>query len=91
MASTLRQKKVRVRPIQPSSKVADMTTAELRAMIEALIDRKLARVNPAPIHTARAVTTRQRQRAQAATGRFRSGRSDISVNHDEYLSSSYGQ
>ena len=31
----------------------------------------------------------RRKRAVAATGRFRSGRSDLSTNHDNYLAEAY--
>lgn len=31
----------------------------------------------------------RRQRAVAATGRFRSGKSDLSTNHDDYLKKAY--
>jgi predicted DNA-binding protein len=33
----------------------------------------------------------RRQRALAAAGRFRSGKSDISINHDKYLEDAYSE
>jgi hypothetical protein len=33
--------------------------------------------------------TTRRQRAMAAAGRFRSGQTDISANHDDYLAEAY--
>ena len=39
--------------------------------------------------TEHVVSDEQRRRAMAAAGRFSSGLSDISVNHDEYLAEAY--
>ncbi len=33
----------------------------------------------------------QKERARAAAGRFRSGRKDLSTEHDEYLAEVYGE
>ena len=87
MASTVTRKRLRA---TAKTRVADMTTDELRAMIEKLIDRKLARLTPASNQTPELrITTQMRQRALSAVGRFHSGHRDISANHDEYLTTSY--
>ncbi len=81
-----KQKKKRARPTVRSRRVGDMTTAELRAMIEALIDRKLVKtsaVSPRPT-----ITAPMKRRAISAAGLYRSGHSDISSQHDDYLSAS---
>ena len=88
MAPTQKQKKKRVRTIPHPQRVADMTTDELRAMIEALIDRKLASETVmSPLKPT--ITKPMRQRAVSVVGRFRSGQSDIAKRHDDYLLASY--
>lgn len=81
MALATKTKKMRAR----SRRVADMTTDELRALIETLIERKIGNGN----RTKRVITPTMRQRAISATGRFRSGSSDISRQHDEHLSAGF--
>ncbi len=49
----------------------------LSAVIRELLDKELA------------TRTASRERMIAAVGGFRSGRSDISVNHDEYLADAF--
>ncbi len=83
MTLATKSKKPRARP----RRVMDMTTDELRALIETLIDRKLANEHIAK----RSITPTMRQRAIAAVGRFRSGYSNISQQHDEHLSASFLQ
>ncbi len=86
MASTPRRKRTRSRTAPRPRRVADLTTDELREMIEQLIKSKLAEFNPLPMRSPEnIVTTRMRQRAVFAAGRFHSGSSDISGNHDNYL------
>lgn len=68
-------------------RVAEMTTDELRAMIEKMIDRKLGNGNA--IQPKNQITPAMRQRAISAAGRFRSGRSDVSRQHDDHLTASY--
>jgi|YNPNPStandDraft_1061719.scaffolds.fasta_scaffold420066_1 hypothetical protein len=70
-----------------SRRVKDMTLDELRALIEMLIDRRLEE-NMTP---RRPITATMRRRAIAAAGRFRSGCSNISNQHDEYLVASYSK
>jgi len=70
--------------------VADLTTDELRAMIEQLIEHKLAEFSPMPTRsTENKVSPQMRQRAASAAGRFHSGLSDISGKHDDYLLMGY--
>ena len=90
MALTLKQKRKRASTVSRPHPIANMTTDELRALVEAMIDRKLAKFNrtrtPLP---SRAITARMRQRAVSAAGRFHSGHADISAHHDDYLAASY--
>lgn len=88
MTWALKQKKKRTVTTQRSRRVGDMTTGELRALIEGLIDHKLARGNAEPL-SERAITASMRQRAISAAGRFHSGHSDISIHHDDHLCTSY--
>jgi hypothetical protein len=82
MALATKPKKTRARP----RRVMDMTPDELRALIETLIDRKLANGG---VTSKLSVTPAMRQRAISAAGRFCSGHSEISQRHDEHLSASY--
>ena len=85
----LSQRKRRNRPTRQSRKVADMTADELSVMIAELIDHKLNEFNMAMRLPETAITAPMRRRAALAAGRYRSGRSDISTNHDDYLITSY--
>jgi hypothetical protein len=70
--------------------VVDLTADELRAMIEQLIEHKLAEFRPWPTRSKEnMVTAQMRQRAASAAGRFHSGLSDISGKHDDYLLTAY--
>ncbi|MBM3127842.1 MAG: hypothetical protein FJ009_04305 [Chloroflexi bacterium] len=73
---TIATKQNRLRP----RRVADMTPDELCALIEKMIDRKLA--NGSPAQPKSKITPAMRQRAISAAGRFRSGRADVSRQHD---------
>ena len=87
----LRQKRARIRAARHPHTVADMTADELREMIEELIDRKLAELAPASAGgIPRWITASMRQRAMSAAGRYHSGHSDISIDHDKHLAESYG-
>lgn len=90
MALTLKQKRKRTTVTSRTRRVASMTTDELRAFVEAMIDRKLADLNRTRMHSGeRVVTARMKQRAISVAGRFHSGRSDISAKHDDYLAAGY--
>jgi len=90
MASTVSRKKRRSRATPRTRRVADLTTDELRDLIEQLLDRKMAEYNPVSVRSSEStITPPMRQRAFAVAGRFHSGRSDISSQHDEYLAASF--
>ena len=90
MASTPSRKRTRPRRAAPQRRVADMTMDEFREMLDELIEQKLTQLGGRPNHPAqRQVTPEMRQRALAVSGRFHSGRSDISEEHDRYLDASY--
>ena len=90
MASTPSRKRTRSRAAPQSSRVADLTTGELRGMIEQLIEQKLAEFSPLPMRsTEKTITSQMRQRAVSAAGRFHSGLSGISSQHDDFLNASY--
>ena len=89
MALNLKQKKKHI-PITRSRRIADMSAAELRTLVESMIDRKLAKVNKTrPRPTTRQVTSQMKRRALSSTGRFHSGHIDIAIKHDDYLAASY--
>lgn len=90
MASTPSRKRIRSRTAPQSPRVADLTTDELRGMIEQLIEQKLVEFSPLQMtSTEKTITSQMRQRAVSAAGRFHSGLSDISSQHDEFLNASY--
>jgi len=67
-----------------------MTSDELSAMITDLIERKMAEWNSLSPRSPKNLITRQmRERAVSAAGRFHSGHSDTSINHDVVLATSY--
>lgn len=86
---TLWQKKSRTRSTRQRRTVSDMTADELRAMIEALLDRKLTDLAFTSTRGKNQITASMRQRALSAAGRFHSGRSDVAIDHDQYLAESY--
>ncbi len=90
MASTSTRKKTRSRGAPAPRRVADMTTDEFREMLDALIEEKLAQLGGVPGLAAKPeITAEMRQRALAVSGRFHSGHTDISEDHDRYLDASY--
>src|SRR5438105_12362259 len=79
MASTPRHKRTPSRPEPGARRVVDLTTDELRALIEQLIEHKLAEFSSMPTRsTENLISPQMRQRAASAAGRFHSGLSDIS-------------
>ena len=64
----------------------ELAAAEERSMAE-LIRRSVDAFLRASAHRSR---EERKRRALAAIGRFRSGVSDLSVNHDRYLSEAFG-
>ncbi len=67
-----------------------MTTDELRELLDQVIEQKLVDFGGVPTRAhEKQVSAEMRQRASAAAGRFHSGRSDISEEHDRYLAASY--
>jgi hypothetical protein len=90
MASTASRKRTRSRAAPSRRRVADLTTDELREMLEQLIERKLVEFGGLPSHsTEKSVTAEMRLAAAAVAGRFRSGVSNISEDHDRFLAASY--
>ncbi len=89
MASTSTRKRTRSRAAPARRRVADLTTDELREMLDQVIEQKLVAFGGIPIQTEKQVNAEMRQRASAVAGRFHSGRSDISEEHDQYLAASY--
>lgn len=86
MASTPTRKRKQSPSAARPRRVGDLTTDELRGMIEQLIERKLEKISLAPMHASkRTITGKMRERATSAAGRFHSGFSDISSNHDDFL------
>lgn len=86
--ASVKTRKVRGRAQVHSRQVTDMTPDELRLLIETLIDHKFALGHPV---VKRPITAAMRRRAISAAGRFRSGQSNVSVQHDEDLVASYSQ
>ncbi len=65
----------------------ELAAAEQRSMAE-LIRRSVDAFLRSGAHRSR---QKKKGRALAAIGRFRSGASDLSVNHDQYLSEAFGK
>ncbi len=89
MASTVSRKRTRSRATPAQRRVADMTLDELREMMDQLIEAKLVEFGGVPRNGEKQVTAEMRERAARAAGRFHSGSSDISQEHDRYLETTY--
>jgi hypothetical protein len=86
--ASVKTRKVRGRAQAHSRRVKDMTSDELRTLIETLIDHKFTIER---LGTQRPITAEMRRRAISAAGRFRSGQADVSIRHDDHLIASYSQ
>ncbi len=90
MASTVSRKRARSRTAQSRRRVADLTTDELREMLDEVIEEKLAKLGGIQARSpGTRVDAEMRRRAGAVAGKFHSGRSDISEEHDRYLAAGY--
>ncbi len=90
MASTASRKSTRSRVAPSQRRVADLTMDELREMLDQLIEQKLVEFGGVPTRPSeKRITAEMRRRAGAVAGKFHSGRSDISEEHDRYLAASY--
>lgn len=90
MASTVSRKRTRSRTVPSRRRVADLTMDELREMLDQVIEQKLVEFGGVPKPSAeKRVTAEMRQRAASVAGRFHSGASNISEDHDRFLATSY--
>jgi hypothetical protein len=90
MASTVSRKRTRSRSAPSRRRVGDLTTEELREMLDQLIGQKLAEFGGIPKSSSPTeITAEMRQRAADVAGQFHSGLSNISEEHDRYLEASY--
>ncbi len=91
MASTVSRKRSRSRATLSQRRVGDLTLDELREMLDQLIEQKLVEFGGVPRNGERQVTAEMRQRAARVAGRFHSGISNISEEHDRFLEAGYLQ
>ncbi len=90
MASTVSRKRTRSRTAPSRRRVADLTMDELREMLDQVIEQKLVEFGGVPTHPSeKRITAEMRRRAGAVAGKYHSGRSNISEEHDRYLAASY--
>jgi len=69
---------------QALKEMAHRERTSMAELIRQAIDRWLETAGPIS-------PAERRRRALAAVGKFRSGRSDVSTRHDEYLDEAFGQ
>lgn len=91
MASTVSRKRTRSRVTPSQRRVADLTLDELREMLDQLIEQKLVEFGGVPRDGEKQVNAEMRLRAARVAGRFHSGLSNISEEHDRFLDASYFQ
>lgn len=75
---------VTIGQLQALRKLSEKTGESMAEIVRRGIDRILKESGQPDLEE-------QRRRALAAAGRFRSGKKDISVNHDKYLAEIYGK